>query len=110
VAVDASGNVFVADTGNDRIQKFDDGGTFVSAWGTPSPGGLAVDASGNVFVADELDDRIQKFDNSGAFITAWGVPQSFAGSCCPARSGVAVDASGNVFVAGDSGILKFACS
>jgi tripartite motif-containing protein 71 len=73
VAVDGSGNVYVADTGNNRIQKFTNTGTFLAKWGSPgrgngqfeSPGGLAVDRSGNVFVADIGDNRIQKFACKG---------------------------------------------
>ncbi len=67
VAVDGSGNVFVADF-NSRIQKFTNTGTFLTKWGCPGSGdgqfsfptGVAVDGSGNVFVADG-NNRIQKF-------------------------------------------------
>ncbi len=67
VAVDGSGNVFVA--GGDRIQKFTNTGSFLMEWGCPGSGdgqfdlawGIAVDGSGNVFVADSSHDRIQKF-------------------------------------------------
>src|SRR5262245_28341794 len=60
VATDASGNVYVADSGNDRIQKFDASGTFLTTWGSSGsgdgpfifPNGVATDASGNVYVAD----------------------------------------------------------
>ena len=69
VATDANGNVYVADTNNNRIQKFDPSGTFVAAWGTSGSGngqfagptGVAADASGNVYVADQSNNRIQKF-------------------------------------------------
>jgi len=58
VAVDPSGNVFVAEL-DDRIQKFDNSGAFITAWGVPQsfagPGrsGVAVDASGDVFVTSD---------------------------------------------------------
>jgi hypothetical protein len=77
--VDASGSVYVADTGNHRIQKFDSSGTFVIKWGTYGSGngqfnkpvGIAVDASGYVYVADNDNYRIQKFakdsDGDGIF-------------------------------------------
>ena len=70
LAVDGSGNVFVADTINNRIQKFDNTGTFVTTWGClgsgdgqfNGPGGVAVErSSGNVFVAENRNNRIQKF-------------------------------------------------
>jgi DNA-binding beta-propeller fold protein YncE len=60
VAVDGSGNIYVADVGNDRIQKFDSEGNSLTKWGTAGTGdgqfsrprGLAVDAAGNVYVTD----------------------------------------------------------
>jgi DNA-binding beta-propeller fold protein YncE len=69
VAMDAAGNVYVADTGNDRIQKFDGLGNFLTKWGSAgsgdgemlNPQGIAVDATGNIYVADGENFRIQKF-------------------------------------------------
>ncbi len=69
VAVDGSGNVFVSDWSNYRIQKFDNTGTFLTKWGSigsgngqfNNPDGIAVDGSGNVFVAEGGNTRIQKF-------------------------------------------------
>src|ERR1041384_3109078 len=77
VAVDASGNVYAADPGNNRIQKFSSAGTFIIKWGSngtgdgqfAGPQGVSVDSSGNVYVADTGNNRIQKFDSSGTFIT-----------------------------------------
>jgi DNA-binding beta-propeller fold protein YncE len=72
VATDSSGNVYVADTWNHRIQKFDPSGGFITKWGNPgsgdgqfiSPLGVAIDHSGNVYVADSGNNRIQKFGNT----------------------------------------------
>jgi len=69
VATDGSGNVYVADEYNHRIQKFDANGAFLTAWGSQGSGdgqfqypfGVATDGSGNVYVADEGNSRIQKF-------------------------------------------------
>src|SRR5439155_330525 len=81
VATDASGNIYVADgPPNDRIQKFDANGTFLTTWGSfgsgngqlSNPHGVATDGSGNVYVADAGNDRIQKFDSTGTFLTTWG--------------------------------------
>ncbi len=82
MAVDAQGNVYVADFGNFRIQKFDSNGKFLKQWGSQGsePGqfmrawALAVDPGGNVYVADEATSRIQKFDSDGNFLTQWGKP------------------------------------
>lgn len=78
LAVDAGGNVFVSDTGdegfetdrdNNRIEKFTDDGVFITTFGTygladgrfNTPFGLAVDLNGNVFVCDQGNERIQEF-------------------------------------------------
>ncbi|MCX5884527.1 MAG: MBL fold metallo-hydrolase [Proteobacteria bacterium] len=79
VAVD-DGYVYVADSYNCNIQKFDSSGTFVTAWGSCGsddsqfsyPSGVAVDADGYVYVADSYNCRIQKFDSLGTFVTEWG--------------------------------------
>ncbi len=106
VAVDQSGNVFVADTGNHRIEKFTNTGTFLLQWGSmgsangqfDSPEGVAVDGAGNVFVTDLNNNRIEKFDNTGTFLTGWGAAGTGDGQFS-GPVGVAVDATGNVFVA-----------
>jgi Uncharacterized conserved protein len=112
VTVDRLGNVYVADTGNDRIQKFTNAGVFIRAWGSTgsgdgqfnSPIGVAVDPSGNVYVSDQGNHRIQKFGSSGNFIRAWGPPGPG-----DTLTGIDVDSAGNVFVAdaGNERILKF---
>jgi DNA-binding beta-propeller fold protein YncE len=80
VAVDASGNVYVADTDHDRIQKFDSLGNFILKWGSCGygdgqfhPRSVAVDLTTNeVYVAASYTHRIQKFDSLGNFILSWG--------------------------------------
>ena len=118
-AVDASGNVDVADYNNNRIRKVTRLGVvttlagftggYLDSTGTGAqfnnPAGVAVDASGNVYVADMSNHRIRK-------VTAGGVVTTLAGSGAAAfgdgtgtaakfsyPTGVAVDASGNVYVA-----------
>jgi len=106
VAVDRNGNVFVADSGNHRIEKFSDSGDFLLQWGSmgeatgqfQTPDGLAVDAAGSVYVADLNNNRIQKFDNNGTFVTTWGEAGSGDGQFS-GPVGVAIDAQGNVLVA-----------
>ncbi len=81
VAVDSSGNVYVTEAFNHRIQKFDSNGNFITKWGSLGsddgqfnfPEGVAIEpSSGNVYVADSYNYRIQKFDSNGNFITKWG--------------------------------------
>ena len=75
VSVDSAGNVYVADTSNFRIARFNPAnfaGTFTS-YGSPGSGdgqfngavSTAVDSAGNVFVADRLNDRIRRIDPLG---------------------------------------------
>ena len=87
VAIDSSGNVYVTDSGNNRIQKFKNNGTFIRTWGTEGsangqfqfPEGIVLDKSGKVFVADVLNHRIQVFNNGGTFIRTWGSAGSLMG-------------------------------
>ena len=116
IAVDHSGNVFVADTDNHRIEKFTNTGGFLLQWGGmgtgdgqfDSPHGVAVDGNGNVFVADSGNNRIQKFTSMGALLAKWGSTGSDDGQF-NGPAGVAVDPSGNLFVAdsGNNRIQKF---
>ena len=110
LAVDGNGNVFVADSVNNRVQKFTNTGTFLTKWGSTGsadgqfnhPQRIAVDASGNVFVTDTAccggNTRIQKFDNNGSFLIKWGSAGTGDGQF-DGPIGLATDGSGNVFVA-----------
>ncbi|SDR93293.1 NHL repeat-containing protein [Mucilaginibacter mallensis] len=120
IAIDAQGNLYVADLGNNVIRKISTAGVVSTFCGNGTrgyvngaatlaefnnPQGLCVDASGNVFVADRSNNLVRK-------ITAAGVASNFAGSGAAyyfdgtgsdnsfnGPKGVAVDASGNVYVA-----------
>lgn len=80
IAVDSQGNVYVADTGNNRIQKFDPEGRVLAVWGKPgsgdgalrAPTAIAFDHRGNAYVADRDNDRIEKFGPGGQFLASIG--------------------------------------
>jgi DNA-binding beta-propeller fold protein YncE len=72
VAVDAAGFIYVADTGNHRIQKLTADGAFVAQWGGMgsepgqfnAPSGIAVDGQGRVYVTDTGNGRVQVLDTA----------------------------------------------
>jgi DNA-binding beta-propeller fold protein YncE len=120
VAIDpSSGNVYVADTGNNRIQVFTSNGSIISKWGEygtndgmlRSPAGIAVDpSSGNVYVADKDNHRIQVFSSNGTFISKVGI-YGFMQEGMRFPKDVTIDpSSGNVYVADTASdrILGFA--
>lgn len=99
IAVDVSGNIYVADAGNNLIRKITAGGAVSTLAGADSsffsPSGIAVDAAGNVYVADAGNGLIRMIAASGA-VTALPGP---SGGLFSNPTGVAVDAASNVFVA-----------
>ncbi len=119
VAVDSSGNVYVADGVSAQIQKRDSQGTILAKWGSSGSGngqftthtGIAVDSSGNIYVSEIGNKRIQKFNSSGAFVTKWGSSGSGNGQF-DLPYDIAVDSSGNVYVvdAGNNKVQKFSSS
>ncbi len=80
LALDKDGNLYVADTLNDRIEVFDADGSFMRTWGKNGDGpgyfarpkGVSVDVDGHVWVADGMQDRVQVFMPDGQLCIAMG--------------------------------------
>jgi len=104
MAVDPSGNILVADTGNGRIEKFSPTGTFVTSIGQfEAPNGIAIDHTGNIYVAEiGSKHRVQKLGPDGAFIAQWA-----PGLYGPRRIAIGPDDSVYVVDSGHNRIVKF---
>ena len=116
IAVAGSGAVYVADTGNQRIDEFAPSGALLASWdilnvtadSPADPDGVAVNAAGDVYVAEAAANQIQEFSATGTLITTWGSEGAGDGQFSQ-PAGVAVDASEDVYVAdrGNDRIEKF---
>ena len=106
IAVDASGNILVADTGNGRIEKFSPNGTFVTSIGQfEAPNGIAIDHAGNTYVAEiGSKHRVEKLAPDGTFIAEWKGPD--LGFYGPRRIAVGPDDSIYVLDQGRNRIVK----
>jgi uncharacterized protein (TIGR03437 family) len=125
VGVDSAGNLYIADTFNQRIRKVS-GGTITTVAGNGNggfsgdggpatnaslfaPSGVAVDSVGNLYIADTSNNRIRKLSGGTITTVAGNGNQGFSGDGGPATSaslytpsGVAVDLAGSLYIA-DSG-------
>ncbi len=122
--MDASGNLLIADTDNNRIRKVNANGVITTVAGNGNssysgdggaatnaslnrPSGVSVDASGNLFIADSDNNRIRKVNAKGVITTAAGNGNyGYSGdggaatdAMLRAPQGIAVDATGNLFIA-----------
>lgn len=100
VAVDRAGNVYVADSDNNRVQVFSAKGSFLRKWGSIGTGDgqftrsedVDVAPDGSIWVADDGGERFQLFSKTGAFQASVSVTSELA-------RGVAVDANGDLLAA-----------
>jgi RHS repeat-associated protein len=119
VATDSNGNVWVADTGNNRIEEFNAKGECVSEFGSSGSGkgqlsgprGVALDSNGNVWVADTGNNRIEEFNAKGEYLFEFG-----SGGMEAAKlnrpGGLTVDSGNRIWVSdtGNNRVARFSAS
>lgn len=106
IAFDSDGNFYVADIGNDRVQKFGPDRQFLTSWGGTGSGdgefrdplGIAVDGEDRVYVTDSMRNDVQVFDRDGKFLTKWGGFGREIGQLSTPHA-ITVDNDGNLWVA-----------
>ncbi|MGO0063287.1 cadherin-like beta sandwich domain-containing protein [Brevibacillus fluminis] len=124
VAVDSSGNLYIAVRANNAIRKIDTSGKITTVAGTGAagyggdggpatsaqlnfPDGVEVDKDGNIYIADSFNHRVRKVDTTGKITTVAGTGTAgYGGDGGPATeaqlkdpTGVAVDNDGNLYIA-----------
>jgi len=136
--IDSSGNVWIADTGNNRIDEFTASGVFVQAFGwgvadgkgerevctTGCKAGIAGSGEGqldepvditlsgsDIYIADRANRRVEELTTSGAYVRGFGVEGTGSGQF-KAPEGIAADAAGNIYVVDgpDSRVEEFSSS
>lgn len=123
IAFDGEGNLYVVNSGNNRIQVFAPDGRPIDSWGEGGDGpgefrepwGVAIDGQGYIYVADTWNHRLQKFDPQGRYLDQWGGfadtggrAEGMAGLFYGPRD-IVVDREGNLYVVdtGNKRIQKF---
>ncbi len=104
IALDATGKLYVADKGNNRIQIFDSTGQFLGAWCSSGgekgqfkyPSGILADSAGHLCVSDTGNHRVQEFDTNGAFIRELASKRQ-CDSAFACSGGLTMDAGGNIY-------------
>ncbi len=110
IAIDPNGNIYVADNGNNRVQKYNNRGLYQYTIGTTGicdfsndtlcePWGVATDMLNRVYIADTFANRVQVYDSAGAYLTTIIVSSGpDDADLWPLPGGVVVAPNGTVYV------------
>lgn len=111
IAIDGDGFLYVADRNNNRVQKFQSNGTYVTKWGSygttdglfdNTTYGIAVDAGGNIWTLDSNSRRLQKFSNTGTWMQTITLPSGSATGSVSSPKQLDIDGDGNFYIADTS--------
>ena len=110
LTIDSAGSVFVSDQHNNRVQKFNPNGGFISSFNRTNIGpfnptflgevGAITTGSNVVYVRDRTHHKLVKYTSGGFFLTKWDVPPNEGGLNPPTPNfeDLALDAAGNVYL------------
>ncbi len=114
IAIDGKGNIWVADTYNERVQEFSASGEYLSqfgSWGTGEgqmeyPKSIAIDSKGDVWIVDSGANRVEEFSETGTYIRAFGGEGT---DQLKSPEGLALNGKGDVWVvdSGDNRLEEF---
>jgi DNA-binding beta-propeller fold protein YncE len=116
IAFDNAGHFWAVDHGNNRIQKFNSEGKYLSQFGSygtgngqfQQPAGMAIDPAGSIWVADQHGNRVEKFNSEGKYLSQFGSFGTGSGQF-DQPTALAIDPAGNLWVSdlGNDRVEKF---
>lgn len=115
LTLDSAGNVYVVDSGADKVDKLSPAGKVLARWGKKGDGPgqfggpqqVAVDRHGIVYVTDNTDDRVERFSPAGKFLGQWGKKGSVA---VFNPHGIAIGPDNDIYIGTGDGVLKYSPS
>jgi sugar lactone lactonase YvrE len=114
IATDSAGNIWVVDTGNNRVQEFNEKGEYLSQFGKEGTGngqlkgpkGIAIDSEGDIWVVDTGNNRLQKFNPKGEYLSQIGKEGTGNGEF-KSPTGIAIGSGIWVTDTGNNRVQKF---